>query len=488
MSFSPEFQAAHSNKAASGAHAGQLLLWALALLVLVRLVSLTLYPLMDNTESRYADIARRMVERSDWITPWFSDTAPFWGKPPLSFWATALGFKLFGINEFGARLPHYLLGAGVATLVWQAGRSRSIRTAWHATVLLAGSTLFTLASGAVMTDMALTLGTTLVMVGFWRAVHTSHAAPSANWQLILGISIGLLAKGPIALILCATPLLVWTVCTGNVRLAWQRIAWLRAAALVLLLSLPWYVWAEVRTPGFLQYFIVGEHLQRFLTPGWAGDLYGSAHKFQRGSIWLFALVAITPWPLLLLLIRWRTQRLPETVDAKQRRALALYGWCWALAPCLFFTFAGNILWTYVLPGLPALALLAGGWTAARSRSAFTDAVLSCGLLLCSASLVAALIWGSQSGQFERRSARSLVRDYAAHQHADQTLYFLGKVPFSGAFYSGGKARSIQVADDLPDGTSAYVVLSRKEFDAQPQTALRWTAISQHSQWVLALRQ
>ena len=74
------------------------LLWAIAALVLARLISLGFYPLMDTTEARYGDIARRMVERSDWITPWFTDTEPFWGKPPLSFWASAFGFKVFHVH------------------------------------------------------------------------------------------------------------------------------------------------------------------------------------------------------------------------------------------------------------------------------------------------------------------------------------------------------------------------------------------------------
>lgn len=71
-----------------------------------------LYPLMDTTEARYADIARRMVELNDWITPWFDHEQAFWGKPILSFWLTVVGFKVFGFNEFGARF--FLLGKELA--------------------------------------------------------------------------------------------------------------------------------------------------------------------------------------------------------------------------------------------------------------------------------------------------------------------------------------------------------------------------------------
>ena len=139
----------------------RMLLWALAALVVARLISLALYPLMDQTEARYGDIARRMVERSDWVTPWFTEDRPFWGKPPLSFWATALSFKLFGINEFAGRLPHLILGFAVAALTWVYARRQSARAAWHAVALLSATLLFVASSGAVMTDMSLALGTTL---------------------------------------------------------------------------------------------------------------------------------------------------------------------------------------------------------------------------------------------------------------------------------------------------------------------------------------
>ena len=95
------------------------LLGALVLVVVVRLVSLALVPLADTTEARYADIARRMAELNDWVTPWFTDDVPFWGKPPLYTWMSAAGIEVLGLNEFAVRLPHLLAGILVAWLVWQ---------------------------------------------------------------------------------------------------------------------------------------------------------------------------------------------------------------------------------------------------------------------------------------------------------------------------------------------------------------------------------
>ena len=66
--------------------------------------------------------------------------------------------------------------------------------------------------------------------------------------------------------------------------------------------LPWYLLAERKTPGFLDYFLVGEHWRRFTVPGWDGDRYGNAHLEPRGMIWAFLLQACLPWSLLLPLL------------------------------------------------------------------------------------------------------------------------------------------------------------------------------------------
>jgi len=225
-----------------GPRAGRLLLYAIAALAFVRLLSLPWYPLMDTTEARYADIARRMLAQGDWVTPWFDDGVPFWGKPPLSFWATELGFTVFGVNEWGARLPHYLLGVAVAALAWSLARTVSQRAAWHTVALLAGSVLFLVSSGAVMTDMAMTLGNTMVMLGFWQAWHAHGAnrgtTRSAGWLLVLGATLGLLAKGPVSVVLWGLPLLAWALLTGRLRRAWSCVPWLRGTLLVAALSLP----------------------------------------------------------------------------------------------------------------------------------------------------------------------------------------------------------------------------------------------------------
>ncbi|HET9045448.1 MAG TPA: phospholipid carrier-dependent glycosyltransferase, partial [Casimicrobiaceae bacterium] len=96
------------------------LLGLVVMLVVARLATLGAYPLMDSTESRYAEIARKMLETGDWLVPQFDYGVPFWGKPPLSTWLAAASMAAFGVNEFAARLPSLMAmiacGALVATL------------------------------------------------------------------------------------------------------------------------------------------------------------------------------------------------------------------------------------------------------------------------------------------------------------------------------------------------------------------------------------
>jgi 4-amino-4-deoxy-L-arabinose transferase-like glycosyltransferase len=225
------------------------LLAAIALLALVRLWSLGAYPLMDTTEARYADLALRMLQRGDWLMPWAIDGHAFWAKPPLSTWASAFGMQLLGINAFAARLPHYLMGLAVAALTWDMARQQHLRRAGlHAVALLAGSLLLVVAAGAVMTDMALTLGVTLMMAGYQRVMldRPGARAPVFPWALVAGTSIAMLAKGPVALVLAGLPMIAWWAWVGRGLPARPPIAGAKAARVAGLLVLPGYQLAEWR--------------------------------------------------------------------------------------------------------------------------------------------------------------------------------------------------------------------------------------------------
>ncbi len=416
----------------------QMLWWFMAIALSVRFLMMGAYPVAETTEARYAEIARKMLELGDWITPWYDYGVPFWAKPPLPTWLSAGSMGLLGANEFAARLPHFLAGLLVLWLLWDWLRQRSPREAQFATVLLTGAALFYVSAGAVMTDMTLAVGLLLAMRGFWQGLHGEPARrKGAGYALFVGLAIGLLAKGPIALVLAGLPLVSWMLLTRDWRSVWRNLPWLGGMALMLMLTLPWYVAAELKTPGFLDYFLVGEHWQRFTVAGWAGDRYGHAHAFPRGSIWPFTLEACLPWSLLLPLLAFgRVSADPATPE----RAWSRYLWCWALTPVLFFTFAGNILWTYALPALPAIAILAAHWLARDSRSRRVERLLACGVLTTTVLLAAVIAWNETQGTW--KTAEKVVFAWQARGGAGESLLFLGERPYSAAFYSRGKAELV----------------------------------------------
>lgn len=413
---------------------------ALVGLLAVRLLAVFWLPFVDTTEARYAEIARKMLETGNWITPQFEYGVPFWGKPPLHTWLAALGMDIFGVGHFGARI--FILAAAMAVLGVVFGwvrRYRGFDQGLLATVVLASSVLFFGASAFVMTDMVMVMGTTLSMVAFYNCL--THPEHRKLWGhlFFVGLAIGLLAKGPVATVITAIPLVAW-LAVGR---RWRRLSalpWASGLLIAAILTLPWYIAAEISTPGFLRYFIIGEHFERFVVSGWQGDLYGSGHSRPKGMIWLYALGVFLPWTFFAAALIPRGKAVLATLlhdDQGWHSYLAL----WALSPLILFTLAANILPAYVLPGLPAAAILlvslwAGSWSAPGKWARRAAATAICGV--AGLSLTASVLASAFPQVFPLKTERELV---AAARQADPAIHFTywGRRSFSADFYTDGQA-------------------------------------------------
>jgi 4-amino-4-deoxy-L-arabinose transferase-like glycosyltransferase len=463
------------------------LLWvAIAAAFAARFLLLGTFPLMDPTESRYAEIARQMFAQGDFVTPWIEPGVPFWGKPPLSFWMTAASFGLFGVNDFAARLPHWLGGLVVAGLAWQWLAPRSRREAVLAVALLAGARLLFVSAGAVMTDMALAVGLMGVMRGYWMALHGPREHRFREQALMFaGFAIGLLAKGPIALMALA-PIAAHAWTSGGLSRAMREIRWVTGFLAVLACVLPWYLAAEARTPGFLQYFIVGEHWKRFVDSGWQGDLYGHAHAFPRGTIWAFAVLAFLPWSIVLPVMAWKRRRNGARAPAEDR-SFRLYLWLWALVPGVVFTLSGNVLWTYVLPAMPPLAMLAAMFLNRQPAATAPERTVAAGVGLVTAATVAVVAAFNLGGWDDHRSMKTLVAEYRAVSRGEPLVFFR-QVPYSASFYSAGAAELAAEADDLEArlaaGPSFVVLRSRHRSKVPDQLADHLRLVRQLDEYAL----
>lgn len=435
----------------------KLLFAILAFTILVRLLTLGAYPLTDNTEARYGEIARKMAETGNWVTPQIDYGVPFWAKPPLSTWLTAASFKAFGVSEFSARIPSFLLLLVTGWLLYYLAMKRcGTDYALTAAVIFATTGLCFYMAGGVMTDPALVVSTTLSMVAFWQALtDTGRKELLWGYLFFMGLAIGLLAKGPIAGVLTLFPIGVWTLWKKKWVIVWQRLPWVLGIIMILVIAVPWYLLAESRTPGFLEYFFIGEHWKRFTESGWRGDLYGTAHLQPHGIIWLLWLPAAFPWSFvfiiqLIKMLRRRSSNLLSLHDE-----WIAYLLLWVIAPMVFFTFAGNILITYVLPGLPAFALLMAEFRRAEiTQDSGADAAakgrgwLYSLIELTTPVIVVLVIFLAIPHISEKKSHKNLVARYEALRATTASqLFYLSHRPYSAEFYSRGTAKKVGTTDE-----------------------------------------
>ena len=301
------------------------------------------------------------------------------------------------------------------------------------------------------------------MVSYWKCVGRPDGNSRIWGYFFIGVAIGVLAKGPIGAIFPGMSIFVWMATQREWLQTWRRLPWITGTILTLLLVVPWYALAEVRTPGFLHYFIIGEHFERFLVPHWSGDLYGSGRPQPRGTIWLFGLIATLPWwvALLFVLVRPIVRRQPLQMDWLRDRWLS-YLLLWLLAPLVLFTFATNILITYVATSLVAFALLAAhafrrlGEAPDRYGLTITAGVVPVLFLV----LVIAVTIDPDTRYLRTQAGIIATYKKLTAGRPSEIIYAFHR-PYSAEFYTGGKAKFVddsnKIAVGLDKGEPYFVV-------------------------------
>lgn len=337
------------------------------LLLALLLIVISIPPLIDPSESRYATIAQRMVLSGNWLVPEIDrgeGFMPFWGKPPLHIWLIALSMTIFGFSEFAARLPSLI--CLIATLVLCAIYARRCLSPSCARIFsfVAPSFPFLLLCGlASIVDASFSLWVTLAVVSF---ILTARRGNERFWPYLFFVALacGFMTKGPLMFALVGITCGGWVTLNKRWRVL-RNFPWIRGAAITFILTLPWFIAAEQASPGLLHYFFMNENVQRYTAERYV-DLYGSNHSTFRGVIAGYFLVIIAP--LILFLLRrpiWRRDGRGLKTRNEQDSLLVI----WALAPVLLFLPSDNVLITYLLPGIPAVLLFFSEQLARRSSAA-----------------------------------------------------------------------------------------------------------------------
>ncbi len=455
-----------------------LLLAVIVALLGLRLASLGSYPLMDTSEARYGEIARVMLTTGNYVTPQEVPGTPFWAKPPLYAWLSVASMRLLGIGEFPLRLPSLLCALGV--LLLSAGWAASLgstrggavrqRAALLAGALLAGFPGFYGDAGAVMTDPGLALCSTAMLACFHQVVLRGRRSLPWRYGFFAAAGLGMLAKGPVVMLYAGLPIVLWTLWQRRLAAVFSALPWLTGTLLAALICVPWYLLAERQTPGFLNYFLLGEHVMRFLKPGWTGDRYGTAHAEPLGTIWLYLALAIGLSTLLALAVLAAALRRrvgaagAPRLDAEQRLLVLA-----VLVPVVFFSFAGNIIWTYVVPALGPLAVLLADALAERVDHAGWRNAVGAVLLLSTAALFV-LTLTLVPAHFSAHSSAGLIARWQDQQSAapGDIVYLGRRVPASLRFYSRGTVSGIadpaQALAGIAAGGVRYLALPPAALD------------------------
>lgn len=315
-------------------------------------------PLHRADEARYAEIAREMAVTGDWITPRLNGFKYF-GKPPLQLWATALAFTLSGVDEWAARFWTALTGLlGIAAAAFVATRLRGGAAGLCAAAMLASSLLY-VAMGHIGTlDMGLTLFVSLAVFAFALAQRDGVDPRTRRvWMLAAWASAALavLSKGPIGIVLPAATVGAYVLIQRDWGLL-RRLHLLPGGAIFLAISAPWFVAVASANAEYLRFFIVNEHLQRFLTKAHAR--YQPFWYF--GPILLFGLAPWTLTAIASIAMAWNE-------GSAQRFRPLRFLLVWSAVVFVFFSVSRSKLPSYIVPVLPALAVIGGCWLAAGGR-------------------------------------------------------------------------------------------------------------------------
>jgi 4-amino-4-deoxy-L-arabinose transferase-like glycosyltransferase len=326
------------------------------------------YGLIEPDEGRNAEVAREMAVTNDYVLPHLNGL-PYLDKPVLFFAAVATSIEVLGATEFAARLVSLLFGLATAGLVgclalhfW--GRDAALVAATAAVT----APLALVLSRVVIMDTMLNFFIVSALVCFFFAIESRSeegAVPPFRWSWFVwtliawtAIGMGVLTKGPVAL---AVPLLVAAPFAIHRRASlavWHPLGPLVMSALVL----PW-VWAVSReVPDFLRYVV--------MTETWARLTTDELHRTE--PLWFFVpilLLGTFPWSIVAL----SKLRVKSSTVALSERRVGLYLWLWIAIPVVFFSLSRGKQEQYVLPVVPAVALVAASrwpssWKALRLGS------------------------------------------------------------------------------------------------------------------------
>jgi 4-amino-4-deoxy-L-arabinose transferase-like glycosyltransferase len=321
---------------------------ALALVAALFFLGLGNGSLWDNSEPTYGEVVKEMFVLHDWVSLHYN-YAPWYIHPPLWMWTAGLASLIFGLNEFSLRLPSALFGVAGVIATYVAGR----RLYGEAAGVISGLALATSLEYIVLARLAI-LDTMLIffmtVATLWTFFALRDGDRRAFWIAVFAAALGVMVKGPVAIVLPVLTLIVWYACVGREHRAVlfgsiRAMPWL-AGTVVFLIVAGWWFGLQTALHGgaFLAEYIGRSTFSRYVTP----------FENQPGPVYYYI-------PILLLGFFPYVAFLPKAIKEAWRARTSddIFLLCAAAVPFVFFSVAQTKLPNYLAIIFPALSILVG---------------------------------------------------------------------------------------------------------------------------------
>jgi 4-amino-4-deoxy-L-arabinose transferase-like glycosyltransferase len=355
------------------------------------------FGLVGADEPRYAQVAREMLERDDFVTPTLHGE-PWLEKPALYYWRAMVAFEEFGVRDWVARLPSATFALGMVVIIFFHMR-RFRNGAQLDAALITASCVATIAfARGASTDMQLAGPFAVAMLGWYAWYETGSRFWLIDLYIFLGI--GTLAKGPVAPFLAGAIILLFCYLRGDLRAAWKTATWWPGVLIFLAIALPWYILVQLENPNFVRTFIFEHNLARFST-----DKYRHAQPF-----WYYVpvlMLALIPWtffaiPALVDALRscwsdWRASHLERKgraseLERKNPDAFPEFLVIWTLLPIAFFSISQSKLPGYILPAIPPCTILTADYLQRKQQEAASGLIIGAHSILAGVFVAIMLIF------------------------------------------------------------------------------------------------
>lgn len=322
-------------------------------LAFISLISLGSWGVIESSEARYAEISREMLQSGDWMHPTLLGIKHY-HKPPITYWITAFGYKLFGVNPFGARF--FLVISFLSQVILIYSIARKLFANYYdglVTAVIYSCFPIVLVSARGLTTDSNLMTFVLAAIASWLHWKSTNR-PFWLYSIALMLGLGILTKGPVALIIPVLVMLGLKPYRAEAR-SYFTIHYILSFLFFLLVALSWFVALVIEDWYFFDYFLFRHTIER----------YAYAEVFKRVEPWwyylAFAPLLALPWVLVFIF------RIRETVNKSEYRIVKQILLFWIGIPLIFFSISSSKLVLYVLPLYAGVALAAGFWVSKLSK-------------------------------------------------------------------------------------------------------------------------